>query len=323
MHTTQVLTLLLDEFGARELNAWEPSAQQSVCTVADALAACSAADAQRGGGDTPGACAAGRPLADVLRVALSSLGPWPGEPGGQPGGGKGSKEGLTARPRLALAELVGLARRARIVVLRPADPNPSALSGSGEPLLSELESAAERALDAGAQDASTSGQTGLPRAWGARGPQNWGRCDLVVLEVQGRGATNPGAVYPAVPAAHDRADGADASGEAPPTPRDVPLSEPHKPGAFSGAAAAAGWRGGRWLSAALWRLGHDDAAALLPHAARLHLGVTPTPAFYSMHGDRFMTNPGCEIVTNFSTQGLGQCNEVAAASACHACNSAT
>lgn len=277
----QVLALLLDEFGARELNAWEPSAQQSVCTVADALAACSAAGAQGGGAEAPGASAAGRPLADVLRVALSSLGPWPGEAGGQPGGEKGSEEGLPARPRLVLAELVGLARRARAVVLRPAGPNPSALSSSGEPLLAELESAAERALDAGAQDASTSGQTGLPRAWGARGPQHWGRCDLVVLEVQGRGATNPGAVNPAVPAANERAGGAEASDEAPPTPGDVPLSEPKNLGAFSGAAAAAGWRGGRWLSAALWRLGHDDAAALLPYAARLHLGVTPSSTFAS------------------------------------------
>ena len=272
----QVLTLLLDEFGARELGAWEPSAQQSVCTVADALAACSAAGAQGGGAEARGPSAAGRPLADVLRVALSSLWAWPGEAGGQPGSGKGSKEGPPARPRLALAELVGLARRARVVVLRPADPNSSALSGSGEPLLAELESAAERALDAGAQDASTSGQTGLPRAWGARGPQTWGRCDLVVLEVQGRGATYPGAVNPAVPAAHKTAGDATASDGAPPTPGDVPLSEPRDPGACNGAAAAAGWRGGRWLSAALWRLDHDDAAALLPHAARLHLGVTPS-----------------------------------------------
>ena len=270
-----MLTLLLDEFGARELNAWEPSVQQSVCAVADALAACSAAGAQGGVSQHPGPSAAGRPLADVLRVALSSLGPWPGEAGGQPGGGKGSGKGSPAHARLALAELVGLTRRARVVVLRPADPNPALLASSGEPLLAELEVAAH-ALDAAAPDACTSGHTGLTRAWGTRGPQNWARCDLVVLEVQGGGLSNPEAFHPAAPAAQEGAGGVDASDGACPAPGDVPVSEPQSPGDPSGAAAAAGWRGGRWLSAALWRLGHDDAAALLPDAARLHLGAGPS-----------------------------------------------
>ena len=135
----------------------------------------------------------------MLRVALSSLGPWPGGAGRQPGGGKGPGKGAPARPQLALAELVGLARRARVVVLRPADANSGALTSSGEALLAELESAAARALDAAAPDASASGLTGLPGAWGVRGPHNWARCDPGGAGGAGPGALKPWGVQPCNP----------------------------------------------------------------------------------------------------------------------------
>jgi len=86
---------------------------------------------------------AGRPLADVLRAALGSLGAAEPGPGGEPKQAAGGAGACRGGARLALAELVGLTRRARVVVLRPAAPD----SAPAPALLAELAGAA-RALDA-------------------------------------------------------------------------------------------------------------------------------------------------------------------------------
>ncbi len=148
-----MLTLLLDAVGARELSAWGDRAQQGDGAVADALAACAAAAAADGPEDAPAGAGAGRPegdpypagrpLADVLRAALGSLGAAEPGPGGEPKQAAGGAGACRGGARLALAELVGLTRRARVVVLRPAAPD----SAPAPALLAELAGAA-RALDA-------------------------------------------------------------------------------------------------------------------------------------------------------------------------------
>ncbi len=260
----QVLALLLDELGARELNAWE---QQSDRAVADSLAACCSADPKP----------SGRPLADVLRVALGSLGPAAAAEGDGCDGAKGG----TLQQQLALAELVGLRRRARVVVLRPAGPRVETLTPAdpGAALLADLQAAA-RALDAAPEaelpqcEASQSGLAGGHGGARNRRPQRWGRCDLVVLEVCGRAdpdsVEDPGEPTQAPGCAADlEAERAGAEGGA-------QTLDPDPAPAAGGAAAAAGWVGGRWLSAARWRLGHDAAAKVLYRAARLHLGASPS-----------------------------------------------
>lgn len=270
-----MLALLMDELGARELNAWE---QQSDRAVSDSLAACCSADAA--GAATLGSKSSqpsGRPLADVLRVALGSLRPAAAAEGDGCDGALGGK----LQQQLALAELVGLRRRARVVVLRPAGPRVATPTPAdpGAALLADLQAAA-RALDAAPEaelpqcEASQSGLAGEPGAAPNHRPQRWGRCDLVVLEVCGR--ADPDSVGDPGEPTQAPGGAADPDAERAGAEGDPKTLDPDPGPAAGGAAAAAGWRGGRWLSAARWRLDHDAAAKLLCRAARLHLGASPS-----------------------------------------------